>query len=308
MRVLVTGSAGFIGTHLCAALRARGDEVVGCDAREGCDLLDSGEFITERFGDDRGYWCGGWYKKIGPPHPFDGVVHLAAINGTRNFYERPADVLRVGLIGTANVIRWWGGRDAGKPGFFVLASSSEVYAEPTEIPTREHVPLVVPDVRNPRYSYSVSKIAGEAMVHHWLKDRPRAMIVRPHNVYGPGMSEDHVIGRLLAARPGVIVDMQGTGGETRAFCHVSDAVAGILAVVDRGEHGETYNVGDEAGLQTMAQLAWEVSKMRGLMEFSWSDKRSVGSPRLRCPDTTRLRALGWEPRVKLEDGLREMLA
>ena len=162
----------------------------------------------------------------------DEVHHLAFVNGTEFFYSAPELVLDVGVKGMINVI------DACRAhgvGTLILASSSEVYQTPPQVPTDESAPLVVPDPPNPRYSYGGGKIISELMaINYGRKFFERVLIFRPHNVYGPDMGFEHVIPQFAlrlkraAARSQtgtVPFEIQGDGRQTRSFCHVDDLVA-----------------------------------------------------------------------------------
>ena len=190
----------------------------------------------------------------------ESVCHLAYINGTEYFYTKPGLVLDVAIRGMINVIdacRASGARD------LVLASSSEVYQTPPVIPTDETVPLSIPDVLNPRYSYGGGKVACELMAINFCRtDFGRAVIFRPHNVYGPDMGREHVIPQfalrirdLCRGTSGTIrFPIQGTGQESRAFIYIDDFVDGVLRVIDRGEHLGIYHIGTEDEV-TIAELA-----------------------------------------------------
>jgi nucleoside-diphosphate-sugar epimerase len=197
---------------------------------------------------------------------------------------------------------------------FVLASSSEVYQAPPIVPTAEDVPLSVPDVLNPRYSYGGGKIISELMlINHGRKAFKRAMIFRPHNVYGPDMGVEHVIPQFIMRMATLagknrngsdILDfpIQGTGRETRAFVHISDLIDGVLCVLDKGTHMGIYHIGTDIET-TIEHLACEVARcFRREIRVIPGELRP-GGPLRRCPDITRMRALGYQPRMQLADGL-----
>src|SRR6185437_8989601 len=152
--------------------------------------------------------------------------------------------------GMINVIDACRAHDVGK---LILASSSEVYQTPPTIPTDESAPLSVPDPLNPRYSYGGGKLISELMaINFGRKYFDRVLIFRPHNIYGPDMGFEHVVPqfalrlkRLADAQPtgALRFEIQGTGAETRSFCHIDDLVAGVMAMRDKGEHLGIYHVG-----------------------------------------------------------------
>lgn len=236
----------------------------------------------------------------------DLVIHLAAVNGTRHFYEEPVTVLDVAVRGMLNVLD---GCRAHEVPELVLVSSSEVYHTST-LPTDETAPLFVPDPCNPRYAYSGGKIISELMAINWGREHfRRVVIIRPHNVYGPDMGFDHVIPemilRLRALPAGEYVSklqIQGTGNETRAFVHIDDFVSGLLTCVDRGAHLGIYHVGTMEEI-TMADLAHRIAACLDRNIRVVPGELRPGSPLRRCPDIGRVRALGYEPRIRLDAGL-----
>ena len=306
-KILVTGGSGFIGSALVKALLRAGHKVRVLDdnsrghPRRLMDVVDDVEFIPGDIRDPQAVSraCSG----------MDEVHHLAFVNGTEFFYSRPDLVLDVGVRGMINVIDAC--REHGIERL-VLASSSEVYQTPPQVPTGESVPLSIPDPLNPRYSYGGGKLISELMaINFGRKHFERVLIFRPHNVYGPDMGFEHVIPqfavrlhRLGAAHPkGVLkFQIQGTGQETRSFCHVDDLVAGVLTMRDKGEHLGIYHVGtmDEVSI---AELARRVAQEAGRdIELVPGPPAPGGTPR-RCPDISKLAALGYKPRVSLQAGL-----
>jgi len=239
----------------------------------------------------------------------DTILHLAYVNGTENFYTRPHLVLDVGVKGMVNVL------DAcGRNGVrdLILASSSEVYQTPPSVPTDESVPLVIPDPLNPRYSYGGGKIISELMtINYGRENLDRAVIFRPHNVYGPDMGWEHVLPqfvlrmkKLCAEQPGPTVrfPIQGSGQETRAFVFIDDFIDGLMLVADRGEHLGIYHIGtqEEVSIADVAALTGSYFDRR--VEIVPGALMAGGTPR-RCPDITKLAALGYRPRTELRDGL-----
>jgi nucleoside-diphosphate-sugar epimerase len=239
----------------------------------------------------------------------DEFHHLAFVNGTEFFYNAPDLVLDVGVRGMVNVI------DAcRKNGVanLVLASSSEVYQTPPHIPTDESAPLVVPDPQNPRYSYGAGKLISEVMaINFGRKYFDRVLIFRPHNVYGPDMGWEHVVPQLALrldalakAQPSgkLRFEIQGTGQETRSFCHVDDLVAGVMVMREKGEHLGIYHVGTTEEV-AIADLARRIATHAGReIELIAGPVQPGGTPR-RCPDISKLGRLGYKPRVTLAEGL-----
>ena len=304
---LVTGGSGFIGAALVRRLvrdghrvRVLDDNSRGHPRRLG-DVADAVEFVT---GDIRD--AAAVTKAV---KGVDGVLHLAAVNGTRHFYEKPETVLDVGVRGMLNVLDACRSEGVGD---LVLASSSEAYQTPPMVPTPEDIPLVVPDVLNPRYSYGGSKLISELLAVNWGRTGfDRVAIFRPHNVYGADMGWEHVVPefvrRAVAAvdrtpRGPVPFPIQGDGTQTRAFVHIDDAVDGIVTVIERGGHLGIYHVGNPEEV-AIADLARHVVSILGREAEIQAGPPAPGGTQRRSPDIARLSALGYAPRVPLKDGL-----
>jgi nucleoside-diphosphate-sugar epimerase len=309
--ILVTGGSGFIGSALVKALLRAGHKVRVLDdnsrghPRRLKDVASDVEFVQ---GDIREADAVQQAVK-----GVDEVHHLAFVNGTEFFYSAPELVLDVGVRGMINVI------DACRQqgvGTLVLASSSEVYQTPPEIPTAENAPLTVPDPLNPRYSYGAGKLISEIMaINFGRKFFERVLIFRPHNVYGPDMGFEHVIPQfalrlhaLAARQPAGRLDfcIQGSGEETRSFCFVDDLVAGVMVMRDEGEHLGIYHVGttEEVAIATLARRIAQVAGRE--INLVAGPPAAGGTPR-RCPDISKLSRLGYKPRVALDEGLKPTL-
>lgn len=305
--VLVTGGSGFIGAALVRRLLADGLKVRVLDnlwrgrADRLADVSSEIEFIK---GDIRDTETVEWAVK-----GMDGIFHLAAINGTEFFYSKSELVLEVGVKGTINVL------DACRKlgiGELIVASSSEVYQTPSRIPTDETVPLVVPDVMNPRYSYGGAKIISELLtVNYGRTGFERVMIFRPHNVYGPDMGWEHVLPQFMlrmkklteaGADDPVSFPIQGSGEESRAFVFIEDFVDGLMLMYKAGEHLGVYHIGSREEI-TIADAARQVGAFyRRNVAVVPSDAPAGGTFR-RCPDITKIEALGYAPKVPFADGL-----
>jgi len=241
----------------------------------------------------------------------EAVFHLAAINGTENFYKQPKLVLDVGVRGALAVAEACNA--TGVPAM-IFASSAEVYQTPATVPTDETAPLLLPDSLNPRYSYGGSKIISELIAFNYCRDTiAKVQCFRPHNVYGPDMGYKHVIPQLIAkiatarAGGGNTVTLQGDGSETRAFCYVDDIVAGIIAMWLRGEHMNVYHIGSMEEV-TVLTLARQIALSMGAeIEFVAGEAPAGATPR-RCPDIAKMRALGYEPGVALAEGVARTVA
>lgn len=298
MNVLVTGGLGFLGSRLATALAGAGHPTTVLDNgfRESGESPAGVQTLTAdvRDADAVRAACRG----------AEVVVHLAAVQGTGNFYRIPDEVLDVNLRGVLNVAEACGDEGVRR---FVFSSSSEVYGEPGTFPTPEDQPLSVPDVLNPRYSYGGSKVAGELAVVNYARRRGfEFTILRYHNVYGPAMGWDHVIPQFIRRLElGEEFTIQGDGEQTRSFCYVDDAVGATLAAVTAPEAAnEILNVGNPEEV-TINELAALLARVAGKpIEPRHVPFEGEGTRR-RVPAVERARELlGFRPRVSLEEGLR----
>ena len=306
-RVLVTGGSGFIGSALVKGLLKEGCAVRVLDdnsrgaPRRLAEVRNDIEFIA---GDIRD--AGAVQAAV---RGVDEVHHLAFVNGTEFFYSAPELVLDVGVKGMVNVIdacRAAGVRD------LILASSSEVYQTPPQVPTDETAPLVVPDPGNPRYSYGGGKIISELMaINYGRKFFDRVLIFRPHNVYGPDMGFEHVIPQFalrlkraaaLHKTGKVPFEIQGDGRQTRSFCHVDDLVRGVLIMRAKGEHLGIYHVGTLEEI-SIGDVARRIAAHAGREIELKTGPAPAGGTQRRCPDIGKLARLGYAPKVAFAQGL-----
>ena len=314
-KVLITGGAGFIGYHLAKALVKEGHTITICDnlfrGRQDKELAELCEKSSVRL-----VIC-----DLTQPHSFrqldkgyDLVYHLAAINGTRYFYEIPDQVLRVNVLTLINTLDWFVQSHCGK---FLFASSSEVYASGAAasslpIPTPEEVPSIIDDPHNPRLSYAGSKILGELMAINYGRahDFP-CTIVRYHNVYGPRMGYDHVIPefciRILERKsPFPIYGAL----ETRSFSYVDDDVRATMLVMDSSAtDGQIIHLGNPSGeisIKGLAELMFDLFDFHPALEIRPAPS---GSVKRRCPETSKLEKLtGFRPQTPLSTGLVKIFA
>lgn len=310
-RYLVTGGTGFIGAALVRRLLSDGHFVRvldnnfrGAPRRLG-DAIDDVEMIE---GDIRD-------RDIvrAATRGMDCVAHLAYVNGTEFFYSQPEIVLDIAIRGMLNVIDACRAEGTTE---LVLASSSETYQTPPVVPTAEDAPLTVPDVLNPRYSYGGGKIACELMaVNYGRTGFDKVLIFRPHNVYGPDMGWEHVLpqfimraGDAVAAQPSgpVSFPIQGDGSQTRAFVHIDDFTDGLLTVMERGSHLGIYHIGNPEEL-TIRSVAVKILAHLGREALIIVGDAPPGATQRRVPDISKLAALGFLPRISLDDGLPSMI-
>ncbi|CAO4145823.1 dTDP-4-oxo-6-deoxy-D-allose reductase [Methylorubrum aminovorans] len=306
-RLAVTGAGGFIGAHLTRALLAEGHEVVAIDnyiRGQASRLADAPGAIERATLDVR--------DKAAMVEALKGVAcvfHLAAVNGTENFYTQPQLVLDVGVRGALAVTEAC--IEAGVPDL-VVASSAEVYQTPRVVPTNEDIEMVIPDSLNPRYSYGGSKLISELIAFNYGRDKLRKVqVFRPHNVYGPDMGWKHVVPQLIekivAAGDGGSITLQGDGSETRAFCYVSDVVDGIVRMWRSGESMNVYHIGsmEEVAIRDLARITAEALGVR--VDLVAGPAAAGATPR-RCPDIGKMRAIGYAPAISLVQGIERTVA
>ena len=308
-RYLVTGGTGFIGASLVKRLIEDGHFVRVLDNNYRgnklrlSDISGDFEFIE---GDIRNRGT-----VIEAAKSMDSICHLAFINGTEYFYEKPELVLEVGVKGITNVI------DAcleSSVSELVLASSSEVYQTPPTIPTPETVPLSIPDPNNPRYSYAAGKIISEIMsLNYGRKHIERVIVFRPHNVYGPNMGFKHVLPQFIERVKDLVeaagtstqnldFSIEGSGKETRAFVYIDDFIDGVMLLLEKGEHMGTYHIGNPEQI-TIEQLARITGNYFNVeLNILPGELRPGGTPR-RCPDISKISKLGYKPKWQLKDGI-----
>ena len=299
MRTLVTGGLGFLGRALTASLVEQGHEVVALDdrSRGDFDVPTGAELVEADVRDAEAV-----SKAV---EGCELVYHLAAVQGTGNFYRVPDIVLDVNLRGVLNVAGACARQGVPR---LVFSSSSEVYGVPDRFPTPEDAPLQVPDVLNPRYSYGGSKIAGELVTINVARQAGFEFVVlRYHNIYGPAMGWDHVIPEFIRRLElGEEFTIQGDGEQTRSFCFVDDAVrATVAAGAEARAAGTILNIGNPREEHTINDLVALLARVSGKEIVPRHVPFEGEGTRRRRPDISRARdVLGFEPEVSLESGLR----
>lgn len=307
MRVIVTGVAGLIGSHLAEALLARGDHVTGVDnfvsgSRANLrQLLANPRFefleadVTEP----------GSLDELGRTAP-DAVCHLASPASPRYFTAHPLEILRAGSLGTFATLELAQAHGAR----YLLASTSEVYGEPQVHPqTEEYWGNVNPI--GPRACYDESKRFAEAVTStHARSFGVDTAIARIFNTYGPRMRVDDgrvVSNFVVQALRGEPLTIHGDGSQTRSFCYVTDQVRGLIALLDSDERGPI-NIGNPAEF-TVLELAKIVLELTGSRSPIEHLPLPEDDPTHRRPDVSRaVEALGWRPEVPLREGLPHVIA
>jgi dTDP-glucose 4,6-dehydratase len=297
MRIVITGAAGFIGSHLSDALLDRGHAVVGIDNLITGDLAN----IAHLAGRDFLFIKHNVTNYVIVDGPVDCVFHWASPASPIDYLEWPIPTLKVGALGTHNAL----GLAKAKGAKFVLASTSEVYGDPLEHPQTEGYWGNVNPV-GPRGVYDEAKRFAEAITmayhrYHGLDTK----IVRIFNTYGPRMriNDGRAVPTFIAqALRGEDVTIFGSGTQTRSFCYISDLVDGILKLMDSNLN-DPVNIGNphEMSIEEMARL---IIRMTGSPSRVVFKPLPTDDPKVRQPDITRAQTLlGWEPTVPLEEGL-----
>ncbi len=303
MRTLITGGAGFVGSHLCERFLSMGHEVLCVD-----------NFITGRLGNVEHLRKQPNFSFINHDisHPLeidravDHILHFASPASPVDYLQYPIPTLKVGALGTHNLL----GLAKAKGARFLLASTSEVYGDPQEHPQREEYWGSVNCI-GVRGCYDEAKRFAEAMTmayhrYHGIDTR----IVRIFNTYGARMRLDdgrvlpNFMGQALRGEP---LTVYGDGSQTRSFCHVDDLVEGIVRLLTHPDYHLPVNLGnpDEVTILQFAREIIELSGSKSTIEFR---PLPQDDPRVRKPDITRARQLlGWEPRIIRADGLRRTL-
>src|SRR3954469_5473613 len=298
---LVTGGAGFLGSHLCDELLHRGHRVICVDNLETGTLANiehirSPDFVHLNVDITQPYYV---------DEPIDFVYHLASPASPIDYLRLPLHTLKVGSQGTHHtlgVAKW-------KRARFLLASTSEVYGDPQVHPQPEtywgHVNPI-----GPRGVYDEAKRYAEALTMAYHKQQGvDTAIVRIFNTYGAKMRPNDgraiptFVRQVLATQP---LTVYGDGSQTRSFCYVDDLIRGIVLLAESGQH-DPVNIGNPEE-RTLLDLAETVKRLTGTSSEIVFEALPVDDPQQRRPDITRARqVLGWEPEVTLEDGLSRLL-
>jgi dTDP-glucose 4,6-dehydratase len=296
-RVVITGAAGFIGSHLAEAFLDRGDSVIGIDNLITGDLTNLAH-LRDR---DLEFIRHDVTRHIDIDGPVDLVLHWASPASPIDYLELPIQTLKVGSLGTHNAL----GLAKAKKATFVLASTSEVYGDPLEHPQKETYWGNVNPI-GPRGVYDEAKRFAEAITlayhrYHGLDTK----IVRIFNTYGPRMRlrDGRAVPAFMSqALRNEDVTVFGDGSQTRSFCYVSDLVDGILRLSAADTH-DPVNIGNPHEV-TVEECARTVIRLVGSKSRIVYRPLPVDDPKQRRPDITRARTiLGWEPKVGLEEGL-----
>jgi dTDP-glucose 4,6-dehydratase len=299
---LVTGGAGFLGSHLCDELLARGHRVICVDNLETGSLQN----IEHLRGDSFFFITHDLTQHLELDEPVDFVYHLASPASPIDYARLPLQTLKVGSYGTHNAL----GLAKFKRARFLLASTSEVYGDPQVHPQPETYWGNVNPI-GPRGVYDEAKRYAEALTMAYHRQQGvDTCVVRIFNTYGPrmrphdGRAIPTFVQQALADQP---LTVFGDGNQTRSFCYVDDLIRGLVALAESGEHLPV-NIGNPNEF-TLNELAEAVIRSTGSKSKVVYEALPVDDPQVRQPDITRARQLlGWEPEIALEEGLRRTLA
>ncbi len=302
MRVLITGAAGFLGSHLCDRFIADGHEVIAMDSF----ITGTPDNLAHLMGNPRFRFVKHDVTEfVYVEGPLDGVLHFASPASPVDYLEFPIQTLKVGSLGTHKTL----GLAKAKNARYLLASTSEVYGDPEVHPQPESYWGNVNPI-GPRGVYDEAKRFAEALVmayhrYHGLQTR----IVRIFNTYGPRMrpNDGRVVSNFIVqALRGEPLTVYGDGSQTRSFCYVDDEVEGIYRLFHSDEV-EPVNIGnpDEYTVLELAQRVIALTGSSSQIEFR---PLPTDDPKVRRPDITRARtALGWQPNVSLDEGLERTI-
>jgi dTDP-glucose 4,6-dehydratase len=299
---LVTGGAGFLGSHLCEELLTLGHRVICVDNLETGSLQN----VEQLRGEEFLFINRDLTQHLELDEPVDFVYHLASPASPIDYARLPLQTLKVGSYGTHNAL----GLAKFKRARFLLASTSEVYGDPQVHPQPETYWGNVNPI-GPRGVYDEAKRYAEAMTMAYHRQQGvDTCIVRIFNTYGPrmrphdGRAIPTFIQQALADQP---LTVFGDGTQTRSFCYVNDLIRGLVALAESNEHLPV-NIGNPNEF-TLNELAEAVIRITGSKSRIVYESLPVDDPQVRQPDITRARQLlGWEPEIELEDGLRRTVA
>ena len=309
MKVLITGGSGFIGFHLAKFHANKGDEILILD-----NLFKAKEEIDTEFQELIELSNVTFHKvdltkeiSLDVKGEFDFIYHLAAINGTKLFYEMPYELCLTNLLITINFLKFLEAIDFKK---LIFSSTSEVYAgaleyELMDVPTAEDVPVVFSQPTNTRFSYASSKFVSEYLCFQFGKKFKRdTSIIRYHNIYGPRMGFNHAVPEIILRMLNDENPFKVIGAdETRAFCYVEDAVeASYLVAKSNNTCNQIIHIGDQEAEINILELTKLIKDVLGKDLQLIPSEGLPNSVKRRCPDTSKLRKL---TDFKIKTGLIE---
>lgn len=311
MRVVVTGGGGFIGAFLVKKLVKLGHDVVVIDNFLRGSLIRLKPIekdikiinldITKKF-----------ETFLEATKNADAIFHLAAVNGTENFYNHPSLVLDVGVYGVLNALN---AAEVNSIKKVIVASSAEVYQTAKKIPTDESAELIIPDPLEPRYSYASSKIITEQLTLSYAHSGriESGIVFRPHNVYGPDMGTKHVVPQFILRAKEIRendyeskFEMFGSGEETRAFCYVDDIVDGLIILLNSNEQKGIFHIGNDHEI-SVNELFFKLNTYFDNKLTKTHKEGAKGATKRRCPSISKMRNLGYDPKINIDQGLKRTI-
>lgn len=308
MKIVVTGGAGFLGSHLCDKLIEQGHQIICIDNL----ITGNADNIAHLQNNSNFQFIEADATKPLPEGvKFDRLYHLASPaspnkNNPKSYMALPFDTMEINSKGTWNLCDEAAQRGAK----FLFASTSEIYGDPQEHPQKETYNGNV-STTGPRSVYDESKRFGETITSAFVRSKNLdGRIIRIFNTYGPRMPEDGrvIVEFIKAALINKPLPVFGDGKQTRSFMFVSDLIDGIVAAMEKGEKGEVYNLGNQKEF-TILELAEVVKRLtNSTSEIAFVEALPEDDPLRRCPDIQKAKEdLGWEPKVELEEGLKKLV-
>ena len=295
MKIFVTGGSGFIATEVVKHLLEEGYKVKILDLNEPKIKNKNLEFVKKSILDNI----------VVDIRGCDAVFHFAALLGVENSDRRPLDTMKINLEGSVNVFK--SAIDAGIKKM-IYSSSSEVYGEPRELPIKED------SIKGPVSTYGVSKLAAEIYAKAYNQEfNTDIRIVRFFNVYGPGQESNWVVPIFISkALRNESIKVFGNGNQTRCFTYVEDVAEGVLKVFEKGNEGKAYNIGNNqpTTIFELANLVKEITKSKSeIMKAGFGKETRLKEREIeyRIPDISKMKALGWEPKVMVREGVKKIL-
>lgn len=308
-KILIIGASGFIGSHLMNFLRKKKFKVIGIDNFSRKKLNKHKKIYQLNI-----HNCSIFNKKKIYDYILksDIIINLAAINGTKNFYNRPSEVFEIGARGSIVLYDILNSiyKKTNIKKDLLIASSGEVYGQPLYTPTDEKIPLKVDDIHNDRFSYGGGKIVQDLVARYLIsKVTKKCILFRPHNVYGPNMGYEHVIPELFlkALKSNKNLLIEGTGKETRSFCYIEDFINGLYLLIKKPKNNfEIYNIGnnEEVRIKSLAEM---ISSKLGKKLIIKNKNIRKGSTTKRLPNINKLKKIGYKVKFNLNKGLSEFL-
>lgn len=318
-KILVTGAAGFIGYNLLKFLKFKKHNVIGIDnfSRKTINKRKKNNIKPDNYNFSKDVInCSIYdYKKLKKIiEQVDIIVHLAAINGTRNFYNYPEKVFEISSRGSwiiYDILNEIYSNERIKKEI-LIASSGEVYGQPIYVPTDEKIPLKVDNIFNNRFSYGGGKICQDLTARYMISTiTSKCFLFRPHNVYGPNMGFDHVIPELIkkTLETNKTLRIEGTGNETRSFCYIDDFIDGLYRLIClKSKKFDIYNIGNNKEIKIIS-LAKKITKLLNKKNLKISKgKLRSGGTKKRLPCIKKLMKIGYKPKINIDKGIEKFLS